>query len=84
MVQVELSAQAARQLDDLTEPILSRIQSILERLEHWPEVSGAKPLRHELQGHFRIRTGSWRIVFRLEGPLLIVKQIDKRRDVYGR
>jgi hypothetical protein len=33
------------------------IVAIVDRLQRWPEVSGAKPLRKELVGHYRIRTG---------------------------
>ena len=31
----------------------------------WPAVSGAKPLRGDLQGSYRIRTGDYRVVFSL-------------------
>jgi mRNA-degrading endonuclease RelE of RelBE toxin-antitoxin system len=45
-------------------------------------VSGAKPLGHELQGHSRIRTGRYRVVFKVEGDNVIVTKIDDRKDVY--
>jgi alpha-L-rhamnosidase len=39
----------------------------MARLERWPEVSGVKPLRRNLAGKFRLRTGDWRVVFRVAG-----------------
>lgn len=60
----------------------ARVKDIFTRLEKWPEVSGAKPLGYELQGHSRIRTGRYRVVFRVEGETVIVTKIDDRKDVY--
>ena len=84
MVQVEITPEALDDLDQLPVGMIMRIRAVLVRLEDWPEVSGAKPLRHNLKGHFRIRTGSWRIVFHLQGSVLIVDRIDNRKDVYER
>ena len=36
-------------------------------LRAWPEVSGVRPLRGDLVGHFRLRTGDYRVQFRVEG-----------------
>jgi len=82
MVQVVLSDEAVEQVGELTNPILARVQAVLERLEQWPQVSGAKPLRGALKGHYRIRTGDWRIVVRPSGSVLWVVRIENRKDVY--
>jgi mRNA-degrading endonuclease RelE of RelBE toxin-antitoxin system len=84
MVKVEFTAEARRALEDIPLVIRLRCYGIIERLEQWPNVSGAKPLRGELKGCFRIRTGDWRIVFRPEGSVLWIVRIDNRKDVYGR
>ena len=63
--------------------MVRRINDALQRLEQWPKVSGAKPLRGNLKGCFRLRCGDWRIVFRAGGDDLFVIAIDNRRDVYG-
>lgn len=55
---------------------------IFVRLQSWPDVSGAKPLRHGLAGHFRIRTGDWRVMFRVLSPNVIVVSIEHRSRVY--
>jgi hypothetical protein len=44
MANVEITAEAARELARLGNPILNRVHRLLAKLEDWPEVSGAKPL----------------------------------------
>jgi mRNA interferase RelE/StbE len=45
-------------------------------------VSGAKPLRADLVGHYRLRVGDWRIVFRVQGQDVIVVRIAHRKEIY--
>ncbi|MBI5759049.1 MAG: type II toxin-antitoxin system RelE/ParE family toxin [Planctomycetales bacterium] len=45
-------------------------------------MSGAKPLSGHLAGHFRIRTGDYRVQFRVEGPTVIVERIGHRDGFY--
>lgn len=84
MYVVELTAEARSDLDALPLPIVARVLAIFERLRRWPDVSGAKPLRRTLRGNYRIRTGSYRVLFRVETvhELVVVWKIDNRRDVY--
>lgn len=79
---VELTPAAAAQLEKLPLVIHARVLEVLGRLSHWPEVSGAKPLRQSLKGSFRIRTGAYRVVFRIAADRVIVWNIDNRKDVY--
>ena len=55
---------------------------VLERLARWPEVSGVKPLRGEMSGTYRIRTGDYRVAFRAHADVVTVLRIGIRRDVY--
>lgn len=84
MAKVVLTAEGQRHLAHLPGGMIRRVNAILERLEDWPQVSGAKPLRRELVGCHRIRTGDWRILFRVTGDVVTVFAIDNRRDVYER
>ena len=59
-----------------------RIGKLLQRLEDWPAVSGAKPLRGALVGWYRLRTGDYRVRFRVEGETIIVAQIGHRSEFY--
>jgi mRNA-degrading endonuclease RelE of RelBE toxin-antitoxin system len=84
MAKVEFTAEAKRGLEEVPLVIRLRCYGIIERLQRWPDVSGAKPLRGELKGCFRVRTGDWRIVFRPGGSVVWIVRIDNRKDVYGR
>ena len=81
-VEVRIMPKALHDLGKLHEPILTRVNAIIERLVNWPDVSGAKPLRGELKGSFRVRTGDWRIIFRVTGDILMITSITNRRDAY--
>jgi mRNA interferase RelE/StbE len=82
MVEVQLTPDAAKAAQRLPTALKSRVNDVIARLAHWPDVSGAKPLRHELKGAYRIRTGDWRVVFTVKGNVVVVFRIDNRRDVY--
>ena len=84
MATVLLTPDAQRQLAKLPGGMIRRVNDVLERLEAWPDVSGAKPLGGELAGSFRIRAGDWRVLFRVSGETVTVFAIENRRDVYGR
>lgn len=79
---VLITAAARTQVETLPAAIQVRIASIVDRLAKWPEVSGAKPLRHGLKGSFRIRTGSYRVVFEIAGDVVTITNVDDRRDAY--
>jgi len=81
-MRVEITAEAYEQAQELTEPIYSRVMAVIERLKNWPAVSGAKPLRHELTGRHRIRTGDYRVQFQVKGNAVIVEKIGHRDRFY--
>jgi mRNA-degrading endonuclease RelE of RelBE toxin-antitoxin system len=82
MAHVTVETEAAGQFGRLPERIKSRVISIIERLGDWPEVSGAKPLRVELAGHYRLRTGDYRLQFRVKGEEVIIERIGHRDRFY--
>ena len=80
-MRVVMTLEAAKQAAALPRVIKGRVMAIVEKLRSWPAVSGAKPLRGELVGHYRIRTGDYRIVFTVKDNVVIIK-VAHRRDVY--
>lgn len=82
MSHVVLMHDAATQLGDLPKPIKARIVELLVRLAKWPAVSGAKPLQGKLAGHYRLRTGDYRLQFRIEAGQVWVDQIGHRDGFY--
>ena len=51
-----LTPDAAQQLERLPRTIRARVLAFLERLQNWPEVSGAKSLTGDLAGWYRLGT----------------------------
>jgi mRNA interferase RelE/StbE len=82
MAKVTLTPEAAEGLEDLPLVIHSRVLSLLERLANWPAVSGAKPLTGPLAGRYRLRTGDYRVQFRVERQAVIVEKIGHRDRFY--
>jgi mRNA-degrading endonuclease RelE of RelBE toxin-antitoxin system len=83
MALVNLTPEAAGELEELNNPIHARVLRLLVKLEQWPNVSGAKPLRGELAGRYRLRTGDYRIQFYLVGDVVTVEKIGHRDRFYG-
>jgi mRNA interferase RelE/StbE len=81
-MQVLLSLEGQADFDALPATIKARVIRVLERLAQWPQVSGAKPLKREWAGHYRVRTGDWRVIFRVISPGVIVVRIQHRSQVY--
>lgn len=82
MAEVVLTFKARRQAEKLPMPIFGRVSKMIERLRDWPELSGAKPLSGNLAGRFRLRTGDYRLQFRVEGEKVIVEKIGHRDGFY--
>lgn len=82
MMRVTLTAGAARDFERMPLTMKNRMLLIIERLQRWPAVSEAKPLSGPLAGHYRIRTGDYRVRFRLEGGTLVIEKIGHRAGFY--
>ncbi len=82
MATVELTHDAWNDYRALPRIVRERVQKVLHRLEKWPHVSGVKALSGNLTGSFRIRTGAYRIRFRVRGELVLVDKIGHRKDIY--
>lgn len=82
MASVMVRPDALEQLARLPCGIRERIGKLFERLAHWPAVSGAKPLSGNLVGWYRLRTGDYRVRFRVHGETVIVDKIGHRSEFY--
>jgi mRNA interferase RelE/StbE len=79
---VKLTPKALGQLSELPKPIQTRVWGVVIRLEDWPAVSGAKPLRGNLSGNYRIRTGDYRVIFAVKGDTIVIWKIGYRGGIY--
>jgi mRNA interferase RelE/StbE len=82
MATVNVTDEARQQWRRLPKLIPSRIENLIERLEKWPAVSGAKDLSGNLAGWYRLRTGDYRLRFRVVGEIVTVDKVGHRRDFY--
>ena len=82
MATVTLTEEAVEQLEELPVVIHRRVLKLIERLVNWPAVSGAKPLRGELTGLYRLRTGDYRLQFRVIEDVIEVEKIGHRDGFY--
>jgi len=82
MATVTFTPEAWKQAQGLPRSIRTRLLNLTDRLEHWPNVSGAKPLRGKLAGHYRLCTGDYRVQFRVEGEEVIVLKVGHRDRFY--
>ena len=79
---IRTTAIAEQQLCNLPKSIRARVDDLIDRLKKWPEVSGVKPLRGDLAGHYRLRTGDFRLQFRVVGQDIIIERIGHREGFY--
>lgn len=82
MPEVRITDKALRQIANLPLRTQGRIEDIIDRFEEWPGVSGAKPLRGNRKGQYRIRTGDFRVVFTVEDDIVTIEKVGHRKDVY--
>lgn len=82
MAVVAITPQALKQAERLPASIRGRLRRLALKLEHWPAVSGAKPLSGKLTGRFRIRTGDYRMQFFVQGDRIIIEKIGHRDGFY--
>ena len=78
----KVTYERVEQLAELPNVVLARMENIVRRLQNWPAVSGAKPLRGELAGHYRIPTGDYRVQFRVVRDEVIIERIGHRDGFY--
>jgi mRNA-degrading endonuclease RelE of RelBE toxin-antitoxin system len=82
MAAVLLTPEAQEEFDVLPAVVKERMRNLFRRLAKWPDVSGAKALTGDLAGSYRLRTGDYRLRFRVKGGTVLVHKIGHRKDVY--
>jgi len=75
------TARAARDIRKLDAAAKARVGAALGRFEEEP-LSHARPLIHSDLGQYRFRIGSYRVIFDLVGPEIVVLRVGHRSDIY--
>jgi mRNA-degrading endonuclease RelE of RelBE toxin-antitoxin system len=79
MAAVRITGEAYQQAEKLPKVIHARVMKLVKRLEKWPAVSGAKALSGNLAGWYRLRTGDYRVRFRVAGERITVEDRPSER-----
>ncbi|MGB6059821.1 MAG: type II toxin-antitoxin system RelE/ParE family toxin [Microthrixaceae bacterium] len=81
--EIEVSPKALRQLRKLDAPARRRVQAAVELLAVDPRPAAATQLVGGA-GEWRVRTGSYRIIYEINDDVLVVLAIavGHRRDIY--
>lgn len=77
---VILNDDAARELSKLDKAVQVQIIKKLRHLEENPELG--EPLSNVLKGKWRLHIGKWRVVYTIEGSIVLIAKIDHRKGVY--
>lgn len=73
---------AKEDLPALNRDIKERVRKVIEsKLTRAPQDYG-KPLSGNLHAYWSLRVGDYRVVYRIESPLVRIIQIVNRRDAY--
>ena len=62
--------------------IRMRIKRAIEHRLIVDPVNAGVPLKQSLHGHRRLRVGDYRVIYRIDGDMIVVLKIGHRRDVY--
>lgn len=81
-VLVLLSKGAQKDVDGLPVDVHVRVIAKLDDLRNYPNVAGIKALKGAHRGEYRVRVGSFRIVFTIGTGAITVIAVDARKDVY--
>ncbi len=79
--EIRLHRDAEKFLRKADKKTFNRIAEALENLANIPPVGDIKPLQGT-QATFRARIGGYRIIYRIEENILLVRDIDIRGQVY--
>ena len=79
---IRILPDAFKQIEQLPPVIHRRVLAVFERLTTWPNVSGIKPLRGNLAGHYRIRTGDYRVQFHVTRDGIVIEKVGHRDGFY--
>lgn len=82
MAEVLLTHRAARDLERLDLPTRRRILAKLRDLAADP-LPRARRLSDPRLGGFRYRIGDYRVIFDLEGDIVVVLRVGHRREIYS-
>jgi mRNA interferase RelE/StbE len=82
--EIRILNRAERELAAIPAKDRTRIGKRIDALADNPRPAGARPLKGEFVGHFRLRVGDYRVIYQIRDEVLIVVvvRIGHRKEVY--
>jgi len=82
MYNIEYKKAVYKDISRIDRAHLKRIKKAIEqKLQYRPE-KHADRLKGELRNYWKLRTGNYRVIFKIEDKIIVVLGIIHRRDVY--
>jgi mRNA interferase RelE/StbE len=72
LYQLDMDEQVRRDIDRLPGNLRQRVKRILQELRRNPRPPVAEDLHDKLAGHYKIKLGDWRIVYRIDDDIVTV------------
>ncbi len=82
MMNVKLDEKAIKDLSKIDKKTAQKIFSKIEKLVDFPEVSNIKKLTN-FNPSYRLRVGSYRVLFDIENDILTVYRVKHRKNSYS-
>jgi len=81
---IRILKPASRELEKLDRSIAKRVANRIQWLSENVDSTKLFPLKGELQGLYKVREGSYRIIFEIlkSERMIIIHAIGHRRDIY--
>ena len=81
---IQITPAAQKELDRLSRPVRTRIDAAIIRLADNPRPHAVRKLQGTEEDTYRIRVGSYRVVYRIYDTELVVLivRIGDRKDIY--
>lgn len=81
--QIVITRRAAKDISKLSVPVQKRIRKKLQQILALPDpLANSKTLTNKKYGDHRWRIGDYRVVFDVDSDVIVVLQIQHRKDVY--
>ncbi len=82
MNKIEWSEGAVRDLRKIDSQIARKILKKLSWLSNNLEAIVPEPLSGDFKRAYKLRVGDWRVIYSIEGNVVIIQSVGHRREIY--
>ena len=81
-MRVEWTRGAVEDLEKLDRQVAQRVLKRVTWLAENFHRIVPEPLSGEFKGAYKLRVGDWRVIYTVEGELIVIRLIGHRREIY--